>query len=224
MSAEDTSIADIYKEQIREHRAAGRITDEKMAQLFAQIDRKYGSSSAVSGDGTTHTVVSVAARANQANTDPTPAQASSGVYKHGHLTFHGLNIAIENPKGSVRRGVDAAGTPWERAMAAHYGYVKATTGFDSDPVDVFIGDSPESEMVYVIDQVTPDGLFDEHKVVLGVGMPTDAVALYLAHYPEGWRGLGAMRSMTMGEFKAWLADPLRSQHPVGLPYTTRKDS
>jgi hypothetical protein len=37
--------------------------------------------------------------------EPTEAQARAGNYKVGRVRLHGMDISIENPKGSVRRGV-----------------------------------------------------------------------------------------------------------------------
>ena len=129
---------------------------------------------------------------------PTPAQAESGNYRLGHLRIHGLDISIENAKGSIRK----AG--W-KPLAAHYGYIKRTLGRDSDHVDCFLGDHPESEIVFVIDQVTEAGRFDEHKTVIGETSEKAAKDLYLANYPEGWK-CGPITPMTIGQFKAWLAD------------------
>ena len=60
-------------------------------------------------------------------------------YKKGHLTLQGLDIALENPKGSTRSGTDQDGRPWQSTMAHDYGYIKRTQGADGDHVDVFIG-------------------------------------------------------------------------------------
>ena len=38
----------------------------------------------------------------------------------GHITVQGIPIAIENPAGSVRSGVDPKGTKWSVKMANHY--------------------------------------------------------------------------------------------------------
>lgn len=37
--------------------------------------------------------------------EPTDAQKKAGNYKMGHIRLHGLDISIENPRGSTRRGV-----------------------------------------------------------------------------------------------------------------------
>ena len=47
---------------------------------------------------------------------------------HKRLKWHGLDVSIENEKGSVRSGVDAAGTPWAVTLKHDYGYLRGTPG------------------------------------------------------------------------------------------------
>jgi len=61
---------------------------------------------------------------------PTPAQKKAGNYRKLHTTVHGMNLSIENEKGSTRSGVGKDGKKWSVAMPAHYGYIKGTTGAD----------------------------------------------------------------------------------------------
>ncbi|MEB5773126.1 hypothetical protein MXE95_03225 [Aeromonas caviae] len=145
-----------------------------------------------------------AARAEVAP-EPTEAQKEAGNYKKGHLKLQGLDIALENPKGSIRSGTDQDGKAWQSTMAHDYGYIKRTLGADGDHVDVFIGDQPQSETVYVVDQVDPKtGKFDEHKVMMGFADEQAARDGYLANYEKGWKGLGAIKAMPVDEFKRWV--------------------
>ncbi|MGU5718165.1 LPD38 domain-containing protein [Aeromonas hydrophila] len=145
-----------------------------------------------------------AARA-EVSPEPTEAQKEAGNYKKGHLKLQGLDIALENPKGSIRSGTDQDGKAWQSTMAHDYGYIKRTLGADGDHVDVFIGDQPQSETVYVVDQVDPKtGKFDEHKVMMGFADEQAARDGYLANYEKGWKGLGAIKAMPVEEFKSWL--------------------
>lgn len=147
-----------------------------------------------------------AARAEVA-TEPTEAQKEAGNYKKGHLTLQGMDIALENPKGSTRSGTDKDGKAWQSTMAHDYGYIKRTTGADRDHVDVFIGDQPDSETVYVVDQVDPKtGKFDEHKVMMGFADEQAALDGYLANYEKGWKGLSAIKAMPIEEFKRWVKE------------------
>lgn len=139
--------------------------------------------------------------------EPSQAQKEAGNYAKGHLKLHGLDISIENPRGSTRSGTDPGGRPWSVAMPAHYGYVRRTTGADGDQVDVYIGDHPDSQRVFVVDQRDADtGKFDEHKVILGARNGLEARRLYNAGFSDG-RGrerMGAVTPMSMEQFKAWL--------------------
>ncbi|WP_406568485.1 LPD38 domain-containing protein [Aeromonas caviae] len=167
-----------------------------------------------------------AARAEVAP-EPTEAQKEAGNYKKGHLTLKGLDIALENPKGSTRSGTDQDGRAWQSTMAHDYGYIKRTLGADGDHVDVFIGDKPESEMVYVVDQVDPKtGKFDEHKVMMGFADEQAARAGYLGNYEEGWKGLGAIKAMSVDAFKRWVKggdtrSPIAAQPVAGTVNSVR---
>ncbi len=136
---------------------------------------------------------------------PTQAEIEAGNYKKGHIALQGLDISIENPKGSERSGFTQEGEPWTTIAVHHYGYIKDTVGKDKDHLDAYIGDNPESENVFVINQVDPDtGKFDEHKVMIGFNTAEEAETGYLANYEEGWQGLGSMVPMSMDEFKTWI--------------------
>ncbi|AJG18830.1 hypothetical protein [Cupriavidus basilensis] len=137
---------------------------------------------------------------------PTPAQCLANDYKVGHTEMFGLPVAIEQPRGSVRSGVDPDGHEWSNRMAAHYGYIEGTTGADGDEVDCFIGPVPESTRVYVINQVDPrSGRFDEHKTMLGFADRSSAIQAYQESYDRDWRGLGSIVSLTVAQLKQWLA-------------------
>lgn len=143
--------------------------------------------------------------------EPTQAQKEAGNYKLGHITLAGLDISIENPAGSERKGVDRDGKAWAITMKSHYGYIKGTRGRDKDHIDVFVRPGIENltddAMVFVVDQVNGDtGRFDEHKVMIGWDTAGQARAAYLANYAKGWKGLGSITPATLAEFKAWLAE------------------
>lgn len=149
--------------------------------------------------------------------EPTEAQAKAGNYKHGHLKLYGLDITIENPAGSKRSGIDPDGKPWECIIPAHYGFFKRTMGSDGDHVDCYIGESPESERVFIVDQMDlMTGCFDEHKTVLATLNEEEARNIYIAGFSDG-KGpdrIGAITEMDMEEFKVWLAEGETTQ-PVG---------
>lgn len=165
------------------------------------------------------------AAANEAATSPTnnlpepsQAQKEAGNYKKGRVKLHGLDIAIENPKGSTRTGTDPDGKEWSSKMKHHYGDIKGTTGADGDSIDVFIGDNPDSQKVFVVDQVDPGtGSFDEVKVMMGFDSIEAARKGYLSNYDKNWKGLGEISETTVDEFKAWTQRPRKSKQPYALP-------
>lgn len=157
----------------------------------------------------------VAAAEAEVNTEPSEAQKKAGNYKMGHLEIDGLGITIENPKGSVRRGKDADGIPWETQMKNTYGYIKGTTGVDGDKIDVFLSDNPADGDVYVVDQYNQDGSFDEHKVMYGFTSATEAEAAYLSNYSADWAQgrKTVVTGVTREEFKKWLDASDRKTKP-----------
>ena len=152
------------------------------------------------------------AAANQAQTSernalpqPTDAQKETGDYKKGLMEVHGLGIAIENPKGSSRTGTAPDGTKWSTEMKDHYGEIQNTEGADGDNIDVFIGDNPESQKVFIVDQIDPaTGKFDEHKVVMGANSLNQAKMFYNRNYDKNWKGAGAVTEMSVEDFKQWV--------------------
>jgi hypothetical protein len=137
--------------------------------------------------------------------EPTDAQKQAGNYKKGRIAnLNGLRISIENPQGSMRRGVSPEGKAWETKLAHHYGDIEGTKGADGDPVDVFIGPRPDSKKIFVVDQKKPDGSFDEHKVMMGFTSKEAARRGYLENYEPGWDGLMAITEMSPDEFKSWV--------------------
>ncbi len=138
--------------------------------------------------------------------EPTEAQKEAGNYRKGHVTIRGLDIAIENPAGSERSGVNRDGKKWTSKMRHHYGYFKGTRGRDKDHLDVFLGPDPENaDKVFIVNQTSQaTGSFDEHKIMWGFETEDEARAAYLSNYEEGWQGLGSICTLFVDEFKDWL--------------------
>lgn len=146
-----------------------------------------------------------AATSSQNNTpEPTQAQIEAGNYKKGHIKVHGLDISIENPKGSERHGTDPNGKEWAHTMSDHYGYIKRTKGADNEHIDTYIGNNPDSNQVFIVDQIDQEsGNFDEHKVMLGFDSQKEATTAYKSNFDKGWK-VGPIRNMDMEQFKDWL--------------------
>lgn len=136
--------------------------------------------------------------------EPTDAQKEANNYKLGRVEVQGLKIGIENPKGSTRSGTDSGGRKWESKIHHHYGDLTGTKGADGDAIDVFIGENPDSEKVFVVDQIDQKtGKFDEHKVMTGFDNKLKAVAAYKKNYEKGWK-VGPVTEMPISDFKEWL--------------------
>lgn len=135
---------------------------------------------------------------------PTQAQIEAGNYKKGHIKVHGLDIAIESPRGSTRSGKNPDGSDWSHTMSDHYGYIKKTKGADQEQLDVYVGKNPESERVFIVDQLNQDNdQFDEHKIMLGYQSLEEAEQAYKSNFDPGWK-VGPIRSLSKDEFKSWL--------------------
>ena len=157
------------------------------------------------------------------HTAPTEAQKRKGNYRMGHVFIQGLDVSIESPKGSTRRGVTKDGVKWETKMKNSYGYIRnaARSEADGDHVDVFIGTHPDSEVVFVIDQIEPStGKFDEHKCMVGFLNEKDARDAYAANYQKGWKGFDAITSLTMDQFKKWIIDGDTGKRLAGQQMST----
>lgn len=164
--------------------------------------------------GKTSSAEEIAAEEAKVDTNPTEAQKEAGNYQKGRINVDGYDITIENPKGSVRSGVDSKGNRWETTMRNTYGYIRGTEGVDGDHIDVFLSDNPASGKVYVVDQVSPGtGEFDEHKVMYGFASEEEAREAYLSNYSEGWQGLGAITEVSREEFKKWVESSHRKTKP-----------
>jgi hypothetical protein len=159
---------------------------------------------------TNHTKFSLRLKSaiEETETNPSDAQKESGNYKKGHIKFGGYDYTIENPKGSTRSGNDANGKEWKVTMHDTYGYIRGKFGKDGDHLDMFINDKADLDNwdgdVFVVDQVNPDGSFDEHKVMYGYDSMDDAEKAYLANYSKGWKGLGNITGASKAEFDKWL--------------------
>nr|DAO65095.1 MAG TPA: Large polyvalent protein associated domain 38 [Caudoviricetes sp.] len=153
----------------------------------------------------------------ETETNPSDAQKESGNYKKGHIKFGGYDYTIENPKGSTRSGKDADGKEWKVTMHDTYGYIRGKFGKDGDHLDMFINDKADLDNwdgdVFVVDQVNPDGSFDEHKVMYGYDSMDDAEKAYLANYSKGWKGLGSITGVSKDEFDKWLDTSNRKVKP-----------
>lgn len=151
----------------------------------------------------------VAVAEKETDTTPTEKRKEAGNYKKGHVQVGTFNITIENPKGSVRSGIDTEGNKWETIMQNTYGYIRGTEGVDGDHIDVFLSDDIDGwngRRVFVVDQYNEDGSFDEHKVMLGFNETDDAEAAYFANYDSDWANnhKTVVTAVNLEDFKKWI--------------------
>ena len=163
------------------------------------------------------------------NTEPTEAQKEAGNYKKGHVQVGTFDITIEQPEGSIRRGTDADGKQWESKMHNTYGYFRGTEGVDGDHIDVFLSndmDGWNGAQVFVVDQYTPDGTFDEHKVMLGFNDADDAKSDYLANYAKGWENGRRIdvSAVNLEDFEKWIASSHRKTKPFSEYSSVNKET
>lgn len=186
-------------QSVQAEKAAREITGKPKSAMEAAFEKvapkKYG--------------LPIKEAVKQVDTKPTEAQKEAGNYRKGHTKVQGLDVAIENPKGSIRKGVDPGGQKWSQKMGAHYGYIKRTQGADGDSVDVFLGPTAETaDTFYVVNQSNPDtGKFDEHKVMIGYPDQKAAKSAYMANYAKNWAGFDSIVPLSTEQFKRFLNSP-----------------
>ena len=199
-------------------------TKETKEDKFSPTPRKYGESITDYAERVAEEHQAQRTRKEEeakVDTNPTDAQKEAGNYKKGHIKVDGLNITIEQPKGSISRGTDANGKQWESEMHNTYGYIRGTESVDGDHIDIFLSDNPTEGKVFVVDQINKDGSFDEHKVMYGFPDMESARQAYLSNYEKGWQGLGNITEVSKEDFKAWIDSSKRKTKPFA-EYTSVK--
>lgn len=203
---------------VRRMRRREDIPAEVPASLKKAVADSYGMvDNLIDGMSPTKFSLRLKSAIEETETNPSDAQKESGNYKKGHIKFGGYDYTIENPKGSTRSGKDANGKEWKVTMHDTYGYIRGKFGKDGDHLDMFINDKADLDNwngdVFVVDQVNPDGSFDEHKVMYGYDSMDDAEKAYLANYSDGWQGLGNITGASKDEFDKWLDTSNRKLKP-----------
>jgi hypothetical protein len=130
-----------------------------------------------------------------------PAEYDRKYKLQGRINWHGLDIAIENKKGSYRTGKDPDGKPWKTYMNFAYGRITGSKAVDNEGVDCYIGPDDLAEKIYVIHQQDPfRKVYDEDKCMIGFVSREAAIEAYLSQYnrPDF---LGPISKLTITEFK-----------------------
>jgi hypothetical protein len=161
---------------------------------------------------------SIQKASKETNTKPSEAQIEAENYKKGKCIVNGFKIAIEQPKGSIRSGIDDNGKEWSIKMNNPYGYFitygtkTVRNAIDGDKVDVFLGTKYDSKKIFVIDQYV-NGKFDESKVFLLVDSKEEVKSEYLKNYEKGWKGCKYITEVDEETFKKWLYSSQKQRKP-----------
>ncbi len=121
------------------------------------------------------------------------------------MDIHGVKIAIEWPKGSIR----FADKPYKKKMECDYGYIHGTNSEHDDmDLDCYVGPKHDSKKVFELKQLTKDGKFDEMKYLLGYNNQADAKADYIKHMPAEW--CGEIKEIKWPQFEHIIATNLKA--------------
>lgn len=140
----------------------------------------------------------------QANKNVNKSLTYSGHKLQGRTKLYGMDISIENKKGSYRSGTDKDGHKWKTLMHYDYGYIRGTVGTDKDHLDCYVGPDKKANKVYVVHQNDPvTHKYDEDKCMLCFSSAADAKAAYMKQYDRpGF--YGSMTTMTIEQFKSFI--------------------
>lgn len=152
--------------------------------------------------------------ARDVHPDPTLPQREALNYRSGHFRWHGMEITLEVAKGQVRKKKGKDGKVWQRLMKAHYGRLLKSLAADGDHLDVYVGEHPQAEIVFVIEQLDEKGQHDEYKVIIACLNREEAEKLYRSHYPRNWDRVGQIQAMTVPQFKQWAFSPACRKPPT----------
>lgn len=196
---------------IKELMATGRYPQRQAVAIALDVARK----ARFSGGRTDHA--------------PTDAQKEAGNYAKRSVAFQGLNISIENEKGSKRSGIGPSGRRWNCTVPAAYGYIRGTEGADGDHVDCYLGPHTDSHIVFIVNQKEPQsGKFDEHKCLLGFRSEPEALKVYDAGFSDGSgpSRRDGVQTLSLHAFKEWLKHhdtkkPLRPARATGGQVVTK---
>ena len=115
-------------------------------------------------------------------------------------TFRGLEIHLDQPKGSTRSWKNDKGEVYFTAHYPHdYGFFPNVIGTDGDHLDVYVGPHEDAQHAYILEKMKRDGkTFDEHKVFVGFKDPDHIKKEVLST----WRGpeyVGKMHQIPFDE-------------------------
>ena len=140
-------------------------------------------------------------------------KSEKGRKLQGRINFQGLNISIENRKGSIRYGVDSDGHSWKTKMNYPYGRIIGVQrlGHDGDHIDCYVGDNRQSDKVYIIHiKNCVTGKYDEDKIMLGFNNQKEVIAAFKTQYDNFSKIFDGIEKMSIYEFKECLKKKTKS--------------
>ena len=167
----DKRINGVIKSMTSQDCARSDIAQENNSKLLSYyIDSKHRHNSNISQ------------QKNLSSKNVTKSLTYSGHKLQGRTRLYGMDISIENKKGSYRSGTDKDGHKWRTYMNYDYGYIRGTVGTDSDHLDCYIGNDKNAQKVYIIHQNDPvTHKYDEDKCMLCFSSAADAKAAYMKY-------------------------------------------
>ena len=140
-------------------------------------------------------------------------KSEKGRKLQGRINFQGLNISIENRKGSIRYGIDSDGHSWKTKMNYPYGRIIGVQrlGHDGDHIDCYVGDNRQSDKVYIIHiKNCVTGKYDEDKIMLGFNNQKEVITAFKTQYDNFSKIFDGIEKMSIYEFKECLKKKTKS--------------
>lgn len=115
------------------------------------------------------------------------------------VEVQGLKINVECEKGQKRD--PKASNP----ITADYGYIVGTKDpVEGDSIDVYVGDSLDSGLVYRVKQLNRDKSFDEFKYMISFKNIRDAAKTYIDSISDNYFYFGGIVGLSWEDFKEYL--------------------
>jgi hypothetical protein len=139
------------------------------------------------------------------------------------IKWNGLDIGVEYLPGQVR----FPGRRNSKKLKSGYGHIRNHKGADGEALDCYL--APEffneddiSDLIYEVSQLTLDGEFDEHKLMLGYYNEFEAKGAYLREMPEDM--FGGIRLLDLADLEQYRKsatappDVLKALGPIGQQF------
>ncbi|EIE01438.1 ParB N-terminal domain-containing protein [Leptospira licerasiae] len=134
------------------------------------------------------------------------AQIQTGPRKKiPNLSYRGLEILLQRKKGSPISGTDSKGKAWHKRTSCDFGILeRSKPDGETDSIGVFVGPNPNSETVFVVNEVLSDTTFDVHKAILGFKDEKEARTAYLSSSDKTAKETGSILKLSFSQFVKWI--------------------